>query len=377
LLTFLLIISTLVYGALMLFYAKAWRELPVSELKADYNCSTTVSIIVPARNEAANIKKLLPILLHQRYSGPKPEIIVVNDHSTDNTLEILQSYAADINLINLQDEISPNAKLIAYKKKAIEVAIAKASGTLILTTDADCTMPLSWVESIVQCYETQKPKIIAAPVNYNSTGSLLGIFQSIDFLTMQGITGASIFRHFNSTCNGANMAYSKKVFLEVNGFAGIDHIASGDDMLLLHKIETKYPKGATYLKNENAIVSTDAVPTWSGFLQQRIRWASKAKSYADKRVTAVLGAVYFYNLLLLIAFFMSLFQMYSFTIVILFLAIKIGLELLLLNPVLKFFERIALQKYFIPLQPLHITYMVLVGFLGLFTKYEWKGRSVQ
>jgi cellulose synthase/poly-beta-1,6-N-acetylglucosamine synthase-like glycosyltransferase len=360
----------------MVFYTLAWKQLPENFLDSSYVCRTTVSIVVPARNEAENLAKLLPVLLNQNYSGPKIEIIIVNDHSTDNTSEILAKYSNQILIINLQDELRSDYKMQAFKKKAIEVAINKAIGSFIITTDADCTMPLAWVESMVQCYELHKPKIIAGPVNYKNTKSILGIFQTLDFLTMQGITGASIFRHFNSTCNGANLGYSKKVFLEVGGFSGVDHIASGDDMLLLHKIETKYPKGAIYLKNNNAIVSTVALPTIRKFFQQRIRWASKAKSYTDKRVTAVLLVVYFYNILLFVALPLIIFGKYSWWTLLGFFTIKIVSELFLLNQVLPFFNKSHLKKYFIPLQIVHVFYMVLVGFLGLFKKYEWKGRQV-
>ena len=72
----------------------------------------------------------------------------------------------------------------------------------------------------------------------------------MDFMVLQGITGAVVYKNNLSMCNGANLAYEKKAFYEVNGFAGIDHIASGDDMLLMHKIWKKYPDRVHYLKSK-------------------------------------------------------------------------------------------------------------------------------
>ncbi len=377
LLTSFLLIVTIAYVALMVFYALAWREMPESVLNADYTCKSTVSVIVPARNEAENLKILIPLLLSQQYTGPPIEIIVVNDHSTDATLEVLNGFSNKIRIIDLQKILPEGAILSAYKKKAIELAIERASGDFIICTDADCTMQAKWVENLVQTHELTKAKFIAAPVTYTPKWNWIGIFESIDFLTMQGITGASIYRNFNSTCNGANLAYSKKTFNAVGGFQGIDHIASGDDMLLMHKIERKFPRAAFFIKNKSAIVSTKPMGTLRGFLQQRIRWASKSKYYADKRVLWVLGAVYFFNVLHLFSIVACLTGIYSLKIYLIFICVKILAELSLLLQVLHFYKRKALALFFIPLQPVHMLYMVLVGFLGLIKKYDWKGRSVR
>lgn len=136
------------------------------------------------------------------------------------------------------------------------------------------------------------PVFIAAPVAFLEEGSLVNLFQDLDFLTLQGITGASVYKNVHTMCNGANLAYQRKVFYEVEGFKGIDTIASGDDMLLMHKIWKCYPKKIQYLKSKEAIVRTEAAANWKAFINQRIRWASKATSYDDKRIFSVLILVY-------------------------------------------------------------------------------------
>src|SRR5438552_106784 len=136
---------------------------------------------------------------------------------------------------------------------------------------------------------------IAAPVVLQNNSSVLQIFQAMDFLVLQGITAASVYKQFHSMCNGANLAYEKKAFEEVNGFESIDHIASGDDMLLMHKIRKKFPGRLNYLKSKKVIVSTQPMKTWKEFLNQRTRWASKARFYDDKRIFFVLLLVYLFN----------------------------------------------------------------------------------
>src|SRR4029079_15835984 len=130
---------------------------------------------------------------------------------------------------------------------------------VIVTTDADCKHPLTWLKTIALFYEEKKPAFIAAPVALQNDSSVLQIFQALDFMTLQGITGASVHKKIHSMCNGANLAYSKKAFEEVGGFAGIYMIASGDDMLLMHKIYIRYPGKVMFLKSKDAIVQTAPV----------------------------------------------------------------------------------------------------------------------
>lgn len=110
------------------------------------------------------------------------------------------------------------------------------------------------------------------------------MFQYIDFVSLQGITAASVSAGFHAMCNGANLAYRKDVFYRVNGFKGIDNIASGDDMLLMNKIKHEFPNAIGFLFSKDAIVSTSPMPDWKAFFNQRIRWASKADKYKDKTV---------------------------------------------------------------------------------------------
>ncbi len=129
---------------------------------------------------------------------------------------------------------------------------------------------------------------------------LLTLFQSLDFITLQGITAASVYKRFHSMCNGANLAYEKSAFIEVNGFEGIDSIPTGDDMLLMHKIYMRYPEQVFYLKSKEAIVQTEPEYSWKSFFNQRIRWASKADRYQDRRIIAVLALVYAVNVCFLV-----------------------------------------------------------------------------
>ncbi|HMX37758.1 MAG TPA: glycosyltransferase family 2 protein, partial [Ferruginibacter sp.] len=288
--------------------------------------------------------------------------------------------------------------LNSYKKKAIETAIRLSTGELIVTTDADCVVPPHWLQTIAAFYEQYQPAFIAAPVAFlpSPPGEgpgvrFIEIFQSLDFMTLQGITGASVYKKTHSMCNGANMAYTRKAFEEVGGFAGIDSIASGDDMLLMHKIYKHNPSKIMFLKSREAIVETAPVNSIRAFFNQRIRWASKATRYEDKRIFWVLLLVYLFNLSLLALPIAGLFSNPTFNLHlypvsirmtllecwVILLAMKLLFELRFLLPVARFFGKTNMLWFFPLMQPLHILYTVIAGWFGQFGRYTWKQRSVK
>ena len=379
------ILLFLIYACLIIYYRQSWLQIPIGngQWAVGNELSTLVSVIIPARNEAENIGACLNSIVNQTYPQLLFEVIVVDDFSTDRTAEIVNSFAGkNVSLVSLKD--FAKEELNSYKKKAIEIAISKAKGELVVTTDADCIVQKKWLETIASFYEKHNPVFIAAPVAYfpSPSGEGLGvrflkIFQSLDFMTLQGITGASVYKKFHSMCNGANLAYEKKVFLEVDGFTGIDTIASGDDMLLMHKIFNLYPDKVLFLKSRDAIVQTRPANSLQEFVNQRIRWASKADKYTDKKITGVLLLVYLFNVWILLLVILSFFYPYIFGWFIGVMIAKTIIELFFLYPVSKFFNKEKLLWWFPLAQPFHILYTIIAGWLGKFGSYKWKERKVK
>jgi len=358
------------YAILILFYRSGWKELRTFSL-TDQNPTIRISVIIAARNEEENIGKLLESINSQTYTKDLFEVIVVDDHSTDNTVKIAEPFPF-VKLIKLQfDNIN------SYKKKAIETGIAAASNDLIVITDADCILQPDWLKTIAAFKENFNSVFIAAPVVIQSNSSLLQTFQSLDFMVLQGITAASVQKRIHNMCNGANLAYERKTFFEVNGFTGIDHIASGDDMLLMQKIATRFPGKVSYLLSKEVIVSTVPTRSWKDFFNQRIRWASKATNYNDIKIFSALFLVYFFNCALLALLIVGFWMPF---IGIGFLAILLGkiiVELIFIWPVAKFYDQQKLLVLFPFYQPLHIIYTVIAGWFGTFGSFEWKGRKIK
>ena len=379
------IILFIPYVWLMLYYRGAWKKIPDFGAAQDvYNNLPFISIIIAARNEEKNIGKCIQSIIAQTYPADKFEIIITDDHSTDQTVAVIESFQKEnIRILHLADFVF-GEKINSYKKKSIDTAMQFAKGELIVTTDADCIAPKKWLETLAHFYKQKSPVFVALAVNFNNSSpgdslfkKLFKIFQSLDFMTLQGITGASVFKKVHAMCNGANLAYKKEVFFKVGGFEGIDELASGDDMLLMQKIQARYPDEIAFLKSKEAIVNTQPAETIKDFMNQRIRWASKAGYYTDKKITAVLLLVYLLNAWLLILGICSFFNLNAFYLFLVSLLIKTSAELFFLFPVANFFGKQQQLWWFLPAQPFHILYTVIAGWLGKFGSYQWKGRNVK
>ena len=367
---------TLAYVWLMIIYSKGWKRQPEVRLPENFVPTTSISVVIPARNEQGNIGACIDAILGQVYPLELLEIIVVDDHSTDDTAQIVSAYhAAGVRYLSLAEHIG-DKQLNAYKKAALKLGIQHASNELIVTTDADCVAPNAWLKSIAATYEQTRPDMIVAPVVFHATGGLLPVFQLIDFMSMQGITAAAHSMQMGRMSNGANLTFTKKIFEQVNGYEGIDKLASGDDYLLMNKI-AEVKGNIVYLKSQQAIVTTLPQPTWPAVLQQRIRWASKSGKYNDHRLTSVLMLVYLYNLAFPLLGIAGIFDSNYWLIALLMLAIKALAEYLYMRPVVRFFHKEWVQVYFPFLQPLHIAYIVAAGLMGFIGKYQWKDRQVQ
>ena len=370
----LLVITTvflLLYALLIFYYFYYW--LNVKKFSISLDATVSISVIIAARNEEEKLPRLMEALKKQTYPGKFFEIIVVDDFSTDKTQGAVRSFLnAQVHLIQPNTNAGQSSK-----KKAIEAGIKKAKGELIVITDADCIPQKEWLQCISSFHKNNQSAFVVAPVKLRSDLSLLSIFQSLDFMMLQGITAASVTANAHTMCNGANLAYLRSAFFEVDGFSGIDKMASGDDMLLMYKIWEKHPQKIHYLKNEKVIVETEPMSTWKEFFRQRIRWSSKATYYQDWRITIVLLFVYLFNCLFFILLIAAIVESYYWWIFILYTLAKIAIEIPFIYSVAKFYREQKLIFYFPFFQPLHIAYTVAIGLVSQIGTYEWKGRKTK
>ncbi|HNP53378.1 MAG TPA: glycosyltransferase [Ferruginibacter sp.] len=394
-LLFLLLVSVVfaIYLFGMIWARHQWNNcLPVLDGAPDV---VFFSILIPARNEAERIRPCLESIRALNYADDLFEVLVIDDHSTDETASLVQQFQQqmpNLRLIRLADHLSEaDHSLLSYKKKAIETGVALSQGSWMVTTDADCMVPANWLQRMAMAINQWQPDCLVMPVKMirekNNADNWLSIFQQLDFLSLQGITGMGIRSGKLYLSNGANFAYQKKLFLAVNGFQEADDIASGDDLLLLHKFHFQAHARIEYLQSTDVMVSTPVEPTIASFIQQRRRWAGKSNRYLDKKILPVMLLVFAVNLLIVLSAIRYLLlpgglctswgciSYGQLTLVL--LLIKTTGELCFIWPVARFFKQQSLLWYFPLMQPLHVLYTVVMAFLGQAQQYEWKGRRVR
>lgn len=329
-----------------------------------------VSIVIAARNEAANIRQCITGILANDYSNNLIEIIIVDDDSDDDTAAIVQSFEGVI-----YHKMESNAG----KKAALAKGISLASSELILCTDADCLVPSSWIKTIVSFYETRKVRFIAAPIKYITDRSIISRFQYIDNLNNMCVTGAGIYSGEYFLANGGNMAFEKSLFEEIGGFKSNENLASGDDVFMIQAAAKIDKSKIRYLKAQDATVSTFPEKSISNLLRQRKRWATKSKYYSEKGITYIQGYVFTFVLLIFTCLMTSVFGFGgAFFAAIFAIFIKFSIDYLYLYKLADEFENRKPMKSYLICAFLYLPYILLAGWWALTgKKYIWKGRQTQ
>lgn len=374
--TLLLLLSLVAYTWIILRCLYAWKRLPILAIPAGFIPATRLTVIIPVRNEAQQVLTLLGDLEKQSYPAALFEVLVVDDHSEDGTDRLVQDLIPEtrlpLQLIRLADHTNATGKKVAIKQ-----GIAQASGELLVFTDGDCRVQPDWLLHFAYTYEIRQAVFISGPVSFHNTHTLLERMQLVEFASLIGVGGASIGLRQPNMCNGANLAYTRQVFEEVGGFAGNEGIASGDDEFLLHKVNKVYPERIAFLKHPGAIVYTGARKTVSSFIAQRVRWASKWRSYQSLSVKLVALSVFAVNLLLFLAIPAVLLGWLPGWTFLAAYAAKFLIDFLFLNRVLTFMQQRRELIFMLPLQLVYIPYVLYTAIMGLSGRYTWKGRTIR
>jgi cellulose synthase/poly-beta-1,6-N-acetylglucosamine synthase-like glycosyltransferase len=373
---FTLIVCSLYYSGFLFWCLAGWRKLNSKQIPEGNN-QTIVTVIVPARNEEDNISGCLQHILLQSYPDELIEILVVNDQSTDGTAdrvrEIIRRFPD--RSITLLENDAVDGK--SFKKQAISKAVNQAKGELILTTDADCLVSGNWISAFVNHYEYVKPDFIAGPVCYHKEKNFFEKIQSFEFNGLIGIGAGSISNHLPMMCNGANLAYTKKIFQQVNGFSGDRGITSGDDTQLLQKVFDVRGAKVHFLKSFDALVYTTAMSSLKNLFEQRKRWASKIPFVMNGFTKFTAAIAYLLHLGLLILLFLSVNHPVLFTTALFIFAVKIISEFLLIRNVSIFLRKKSSFGLLLGAQLFYMIYVIVVGASSVFTSYTWKERKIK
>lgn len=353
-----------------------WWLLPVFKPSISKSY-TRISLIIALRNEEANVKALLQSLLAQSYPSNLLEIVLVDDHSTDRTKAAISDFLK-------QSNESTNVKLIsldqhtAGKKAAIHKGIVESNGELIVTTDADCIAGENWILNFAKYYEIHKPHLILGPVQIEYTKSVFSKLQAFEFSSLLATAAGSCNLGLPLLANGANIAYTRNAFMECGGFTQNLQYASGDDMFMMLNIQKHFGSHAIcFLKSKEAIVKTKAIRGGKSFIHQRLRWVSKSRGYTYFPLVFISLVVYFTNALVLFTAAVAICVSGFKSLFIIFFLAKCVIDFILLFSYNRF-QKTTQILWWLPFAEIaNATYTFLIGILGNWLNYDWKGRKAK
>ena len=369
----IILIIILIISALYLIYILAFTfglyNLKEKFLTFNNKNNVKASVLIAARNEEKNIGKLLKSLYNQTFSKELFEVIIIDDHSEDETISIVENFLKEHKDINLKFFKSEKEG----KKHAISQALHLAENELILVTDADCFLKETWIESIVNFYKEENCKMILAPVLLSPAETFFEKIQVLEHLSLIGSTAGSAAIGFPVMCNGANMAYERLAALEVEKQRKDFNITSGDDMFLMEYFIKNYgAENVKFLLSKTAIVKTNTCKNISEFFRQRRRWVSKTKSYTSWKILSTAFVVLFFNLSIISLLISALFSPTLLIPYFLLTFLKFLIDYPLLRNITTFMNQKNLLIWTLPLEFVYPFYAVFTAISGMLINVKWK-----
>lgn len=365
---FLFFIS-LFYALQFISYRFSWESID-SLNNYDYQDNNYfITVVIACRNEEDNLHNIIRCLQNQDFDNSRFEVIFVNDHSNDETLNILNNEAkkwSNLRVINMQNSYGKN--------KSIREGILNSQGDIILCTDADCLMSPKWISSIYNYFNIYSVVFVSSPVILEENKALFHKFILLEFISLIGSGASSIYQDKAIFCNGANIAFRKSMYLDICD-SEFNNLFS-DDSSLIRYVQKKYNDGICFAKNKECVVRTYSPRSFISFLRQRVRWLYSSTIDPDKEIFYLAYLVLIMNLSIFLLFVLPFFY-YQYIFIVLFLIlflIKCIVDFIFLQPLLSFFNKKYLLIYLIPFEIIYSFYTILIVTLLLTLSPKWKGR---
>ncbi|MFW5644798.1 MAG: glycosyltransferase [Bacteroidota bacterium] len=348
-----------IYCILVIRFYFFWKKAP-DYLASSGMAKTQLSVVIPFFNERENLGIVMDSLKAQDYPSDKYEVILVDDHSTDGSYQMVQELGKNIDIVKCVRN-----KRRKGKKFALYTGIENATNENILITDADCSFSKEWISCFSSFFsEHPELKLISSGVRLSVGENFMQAYQSLEFSSLIASGAASFFQNDPIMCNGANLAFKKDLFFEAFNHI-LPEINTGDDIFLMLYAKKNYPGQYAFLKNVNAFTTSYPLNNWKALFQQRIRWSSKSNYYRDFHLIFTASFVLLIHLVLLILLIMTFFQSVFFMYFLVFIFIKSIPDFCLLNNYLRYSGQKRLLKYFLPSQLINLIFIPISGIIGI------------
>ncbi len=326
-----------------------------------------VSVIICARDEAANLAKNLPGSLVQAYSTTH-EIIVVNDNSFDDSKYLLEEFERDFKHLKIV-ELKQEAKMIPGKKFPLSIGIKTAKYEIVLLTDADC-VPSSelWIEKIQESYDDSTEIVLGYGAYHKKKGLLNRLIRWETFHTaLQFLSYALAGKPYMGV--GRNLSYKKVIFFRHKGFSSFNHISSGDDDLFINIAATK--NNTKINISPEAFTLSDSPSNWNQWIKQKRRHYSTAKYY--KPLHKFLLGLYSLSHFLFFPILITAIVFYNWQLSLLVFFIRFIIQIIILYPSMKKLNEKDLFPFFILLDLwMFFYYFIFSITLILKPRTSWK-----
>lgn len=367
-------IILLCYAVLVFYALYGWRKrdtfLHHGAHQVRHDEYPTISIVIALRNEEQAIPTLITSLNALDYPTHLIEILLVDDHSTDNSFTQLQKLTQG----NAMYKILQCPPEVAGKKQALAWAVAQTANDYILFTDADCEVPETWISAYAeQIAHHQSAHFFFGLVNHSAENSFLQKWFTLDFLSLVAMQGGLAKLHKAFSCNAANMCISRQFAL--NQYETNSAYSSGDDVFLLHKAKQINNETVVFVQSTKAMLTTAAPETVKQFITQRIRWASKTGGYRDWWSVAVALIVYATSFCVLSTAIFSLLTTHYSLLIVAF-GVKTLVDVLFFACTLPAFHKQKLLPHVVLFQVFYVLYIVLIPIFVLCIPQSWKGRKI-
>jgi poly-beta-1,6-N-acetyl-D-glucosamine synthase len=365
----LLLLLCAFFLSYLMFLWSMWKGLS-SLNRPSSTHAPHASVIVPTRNEEKHVESCLRALVSQSYDRLSFEIIVVDDHSVDNTVALATNFAKTI--------AKPQIRVLQStgrtgKAAAISQGISVADGELILCTDADCKVPTEWIKSMVSAF-TSSVAFVAGPVFERPSESVTSKIQTLEYLSLTITAAGLIGSNKPIICSGANIAYRKSAFVKVNGYG--DENTDCDDETLMQRMILRNTGSVVFNSDPEATVLTETPSTLLEFWHQRTRWASKKGRYEDPSILRRLIVLYIFSALFFVcgsaAFIDPFLRLPCITI----LLAKALAEYCVLSKGSRLFRQHLPPGDFVIAELFHVPYIAFAGLIGQFNSLRWKDRNI-
>ena len=257
-----------------------------------------VSIIICSKNQVDHCKILVPLLMEQDY--PNFEIVLIDDASTDDTLDVFENFEAQYKNIKLV-KVENIEAFWGNKKFSMTLGIKAAKYEHLLFIEPNCLPATNqWIAEMASHFDADKSIVIGYSKLIKEKKSLANMFMRFEnvWQAMHTFGFTQIGKPYRGS--GSNLAYHRKEFFNVRGFNDHMKIRFGEDELFVNQASTG--KNTTFAISKDSFTLSKPEQNFSNWMQLKRKQLSLSKNFkSSDQIQLQLYNVSFWGFVILAA----------------------------------------------------------------------------